>query len=738
MVANRISACMLGKLRMPIDKAIEEYVKLMKDVFSEKKLSPSGSITHKTNKLRQALGLMIREATGNEEEMMLGAQGDDEKCKTAVFAMAKKNMNACLPVLLRSYRVDVDPSPDCTIRDALHATMAHPDLFKSIDIGELGLKRSFVGGEIGCSNPIVHVLSEVKRLYPDRHVACILSVGAGHARTIQVPDPSPLQRIFRTRDVVVMKQMVTDGERVAEEMEARFKATSEVYFRFNVDQGMQSMLPGCWEQLAEVSEHTKCYLHKPTIERNIEQAIQSIGGRRATIETKFIDGEIPGRVIKRPAKLKRCPAPTPIYTGRDTESGRLETCLTKSDDERCICVVYGLGGVGKTQLALNAIERTRDKWDCVIYVDAASEGAIENNLKDFAIAKCIGETHEDAISWLESYHERWLLVLDNADDRSLVTRIRQYIPGGRRGKIIITTRLTDMVVLAKGTGSVFHLSGMNQEDGLALLIKTAYMEGQALSDTDRDAAIALLEDFGFLALAIVHAGAYIRHVHSISIAKYRVLFLSSRQKMLEQSGKLHSNFDDYGKGVNTTWKLCYDLLEEPSKQMLWLMAFLNYNQIHEDLFKRAARNIRFYKHADKARTDLTLAGRYCLKKLLYIFLDSEGHWDTVRFSDVMRDLTSCSLVDFDQMNLAYSVHVLVQDWIRTVIPQTPELALERAAALLSTSMFGLQDDAESFVFEQQLWLHINNIIERKYEFGAGHRFGFADICLRMGQWEQAE
>ncbi|CAE6538976.1 unnamed protein product [Rhizoctonia solani] len=102
-----VSACMLGKLRMPIEKAIEEYEKLMKNVFTEKKVL--GPTTYKAKKLQQALGAMIRETTGDAEERMLGKEGEDEKCKTAVFAMAKKNMNGCIPVIFRSYRVDADP-----------------------------------------------------------------------------------------------------------------------------------------------------------------------------------------------------------------------------------------------------------------------------------------------------------------------------------------------------------------------------------------------------------------------------------------------------------------------------------------------------------------------------------------------------------------------------------------------------------------------------------------------------
>ncbi|GAB1521549.1 hypothetical protein RhiTH_004646 [Rhizoctonia solani] len=123
--AGGISACMLGRLRTPIDKAIEEYVKLMKSIFLEKKLSVSRAV-YKAKNLQEALGAMIREATGNKEEMMIGREG--------------------LPKILEH-----------------------------------------------------------------RHVACILSIGAGRARKIQVSNPGLLRK-----DVVAMRQMATDSERVAE------------------------------------------------------------------------------------------------------------------------------------------------------------------------------------------------------------------------------------------------------------------------------------------------------------------------------------------------------------------------------------------------------------------------------------------------------------------------------------------------------------------------------------------
>jgi hypothetical protein len=71
---------------MPIGKAIKEYGRLMRDVFAEKKLSisTSGSALYKAKKLQQALGVMIKEATGNEEEMMIEKEEHDGKSKTWV------------------------------------------------------------------------------------------------------------------------------------------------------------------------------------------------------------------------------------------------------------------------------------------------------------------------------------------------------------------------------------------------------------------------------------------------------------------------------------------------------------------------------------------------------------------------------------------------------------------------------------------------------------------------------
>ncbi|CAE7085876.1 unnamed protein product [Rhizoctonia solani] len=674
---------------------------------------------------------MVRQTTGNEAEMMSNGQGS-EACKTVVFAMAKHNLNAGLPVLFRSYSVSTNPGPDCTICDALYATMAHPDLFKSIDITHFGVSQSFVGGEIGCNNPLAHVLAEVQRLYPDRDVGCIVSIGAGHARTIQVPDPSPWSR---TQDVVVTRDMAMDSERVAEEVAVRFKGRSGVYFRFNVDQGMQNMDSGSWERLGEAAQHTQAYLRKADTNHKLDEMIRASAESRGAVSTTQAAGQVSAivEVINRPTDFKRCPAPTIFYTGREHENTQVIGCITGGRRERRVCVVYGLGGVGKTQLVLKVIECTWDEWDHVIYIDASSNEAIEKSMKGFAEARGIGQSYQDVVSWMESCGERWLVVFDNADNHA--TSIRRYIPArGRGGSVLITTRLPDLAALAVGPGSVCHLSSMNPADGTALLIKIACSRNRCITDKDKEAAEELVKEFGYLALAIVHAGAYIAHSPSITIADYLSRFPAQRQHMLERYKHLPdiAKLDERGDTVYTTWRMCYDQLKPEPRELLWLIAYLHYNGITEEIFKRAAQNMDSRQYP-LPPNDQEAQAQARVKKSLSGFMGPDGSWDSMKFDEVMADLSGYSLINYDRMNLAYHVHVLVHDWAKTAVPHSTELAVECTATLLSLSI-DWKKDTISLAFKRQLGLHITSMITGNSALGANHCQYFAQVYYCTGQW----
>lgn len=178
--------------------------------------------------------------------------------------------------------------PDCTIWEALRATTAHPELFKSIDIGESNVRESFVDGGLGCNNPVSQLLLEAKLMFPGRHVSSIISIGSGHTRTIQIPKPSLFQRILPVNALIALKDIATDCERAAQAISRRFQNVPGVYFRFNVDQGLQNVGLGEWERLGEVTAHTRAYLRLVETGQRLDSAAEAINFRKSSVATAEI------------------------------------------------------------------------------------------------------------------------------------------------------------------------------------------------------------------------------------------------------------------------------------------------------------------------------------------------------------------------------------------------------------------------------------------------------------------
>ncbi|KAG8795739.1 hypothetical protein FRC12_010584, partial [Ceratobasidium sp. 428] len=137
-----IQVTLLGRLGMSIDHARSCYSKLASDVFSDKKLISLGGPVFKASKLEQVLRSIVKNQTGDPHEPMI--QTDYNGCKVFVCAMSKHNMNAGIPCIMRTYFAPENQLPNYTICETLRATTAHPELFKSIEIGDPPTRESFV------------------------------------------------------------------------------------------------------------------------------------------------------------------------------------------------------------------------------------------------------------------------------------------------------------------------------------------------------------------------------------------------------------------------------------------------------------------------------------------------------------------------------------------------------------------------------------------------------------------
>ncbi|KAG8738544.1 hypothetical protein FRC10_006748 [Ceratobasidium sp. 414] len=636
-----IQVVLLGRLGMSIDDARNCYSKLATEVFSDKKLISLGGPVFKASKLEQILKAIIEEKTGDAHERMI----TDSDCKVFVCAMSRHNMNAGIPCIMRTYLAPKNQMPNYTICETLRATTAHPDLFKSVELGEPSAKESFIDGGLGCNNPIEQLIAEATLIFPGRYISSIISIGAGHTRTIQIPKSGLFKSTLPLNALIAAKHIAADCERAAQRIARRFQGVPNFYFRFNVDQGLQGVGQGEWERLGEVTAHTRAYLRLVETDKALDSAAEAINSRECTAATQDIDGQLQAPA-PRLAAVKTCPPPSPVFTGREEEIQQITSCFFDGPTGRQVFVLHGLGGVGKTQITLRFIELSQERFADIVYVDATSHETITSSLKAFAMVKRIGKDNAAATDWLSTVQEPWLLVFNNADNPEV--NLRDYFPTGSHGNILITTRNRDLVLMAQGTNAACQVSGLPPKEALQLLLKTSRIQHQDLATEEEEAGLKLVEDFGCLALAIVQAGAYIWRT-GCNLADYLKMYNKRRQSLLEEYKNMPVKVDDYQETVYTTWIMSYERLRPRVAQLLHLIAFFHHDYVPEVMFRRAAENIVDYSPVlpfDKHETDI----HNWVKEFLGSFNDSDGLWDAQTYLSVISDILSYSLIDYDRLD----------------------------------------------------------------------------------------
>ena len=188
-------------------------------------------------------------------------------------------MNANIPVLFRSYQSQETHS-GCKIWEAARATSAAPTFFKHIEIGN---KQPFIDGGIGCNNPSKLVLKEAQVAFPAQKIGCLVSIGTGQAQVISIGTPGFFQQIVPTDVIDALKAISTDCEATHEDMLLLFANSPNIYFRINVEQGMQGIKLSEWGKMANVEAHTMQYLKKKEVDEELISLINAIQSPKAQL-----------------------------------------------------------------------------------------------------------------------------------------------------------------------------------------------------------------------------------------------------------------------------------------------------------------------------------------------------------------------------------------------------------------------------------------------------------------------
>ena len=356
----------------------------------------------------------------------------------------------------------------------------------------------------------------------------------------------------------------------------------------------------------------------------------------------------------QPAKLWNVPYErNPFFTGREES---LETLHQQLNQEKAAAVsqiqaIHGLGGIGKTQTAVEYAYRHRQDYGAVFWVRAETELELRTGFAELArlldLPQKDAQDENEAIRavkhWLET-HPGWLLIFDNADHPE---QLKPYRPVQAEGHILLTSRAQTFDML--GIAQPVSLRKMPMNEAVTFLLKRA--NRGTVDATEQNAIAELVEELGRLPLALEQAGAFILR-RQLKFRTYLSQYRKQRLTLLERQLPTVGNEQQPNRSVRTTWQLNFQAVQAinpASAELLRFSAFVAPDDIPYELLIRS---------------------RGALGQILDDALQTEDE-DGAKFmiADLLEPLTQYSLVRLDSGKESYTIHRLVQDVIKAEMEQ---------------------------------------------------------------------
>lgn len=366
-----------------------------------------------------------------------------------------------------------------------------------------------------------------------------------------------------------------------------------------------------------------------------------------------------------------------LFTGREEALTSLYEVLSSKH----IVALSGLGGIGKTQIAIEYVYRLRDTYQAVFWVRAHTSEELTADFVSIAELLNLPEYSSQepeaiinaVIRWFTN-HKNWLLIFNNVDDFSIMLK---YLPPEDSGHILLTTRTQVM----GGIAYKIEIPKLDTSEAVLLLLRRAGII--ALNVTPEKAttelytlATEIVKEVDGLPLAIDQIGAYVEETQC-SLSSYLMLYRQHHTQLLAYRGGIAL---DYPLSVSTTWELSFQDVEKinPSaSELLKILAFFSPESIPQEI--------------------LTEGARYLGPLLESIAAD---HFS---LNTAIKILLKYSLLYRDHMSQTITIHRLVQTVIKDKMDdQTQKRWAERAVSATSTV---LSDRTESGPYYQRYIAH---------------------------------
>jgi len=423
-------------------------------------------------------------------------------------------------------------------------------------------------------------------------------------------------------------------------------------------------------------------------------------------------------VIKALVKAQAMPARQPrnlpfaslgtLFVGRVSDLDKLHTVLAADTEAPVVDVaLQGLGGVGKTRLAIEYAWRYGAKYSALLFVSADNPASLEANLAALVGGKILNleekQAQQDdvkieaALGWLDA-HPTWLMILDNVDDENAVDAVIALMARLKGGHVIVTARASNFPPEVVS----LELDVLDKDVATAFLMERTRAKRDTAAD-DQERARELARELDGLALGLEQAGAFISK-QRISFGGYLTQWRETRQTVVNWFDPKLLSYD-HDTGLAATWATSVNRLRPDSRRLLDRLAMLAPDPIPDSLLDVAVPDETAHCDAHEART---------------------GLYDYSLITRAIGD---------DGGARGFVIHRLVQDFARRAMTDERRgEALCEALAWVKTAFAGEPEDVRSWPVLDPLTPHALAVARRADEAGIAQPTGrlFNQLGLLLG------
>ena len=234
----------------------------------------------------------------------------------------------------------------------------------------------------------------------------------------------------------------------------------------------------------------------------------------------------------------------------------------------------GLGGVGKTRLAIEFGHRHAEEYSALFFLSANTSEQLRLDLATLVGPLVLDLPAQDArendekisaaLGWLAA-NPGWFLIIDNVDTEEAAAATEKLLARLAGGHVLITGRIANF----SASVETLELDVLSVRDATAFLLERTSSKRMRMSD-DATQARVNAEELGQLALALEQAGSYIEK-NQIGLSEYLSLWRKQRARLLNA---LNPRLARYPQSVAVTWATSVEQLSQPSRMLLDRLAWL--------------------------------------------------------------------------------------------------------------------------------------------------------------------